>query len=171
MRTAFLSLAACCGPGSVRPAQRLEKTIAIPDSLSGAPSPCTPADDLTDELVSVVRGSTVIASDGTTSRRLVRMRTGEPVRDVCCNRRDNKVCSASHWSHSVIVIDAAGRKVMDLHPGANDVSRLAPGVCFVREEPSAASRPQGRPDKIGVRCEGYYRTLPTGHLDAGLVAA
>ena len=28
--------------------------------------------------------------------------------------------------------DAAGRKVMTLKPGANDVSRLAPGVYFVR---------------------------------------
>jgi hypothetical protein len=28
--------------------------------------------------------------------------------------------------------DAAGRKVMDLHPGRNDVSRVAPGVYFLR---------------------------------------
>ena len=32
-----------------------------------------------------------------------------------------------------------GRQVMALHPGANDVSALAPGVYFVREEPQAAS--------------------------------
>jgi hypothetical protein len=31
------------------------------------------------------------------------------------------------------LLDAAGRKVMGLHAGANDVSRLAPGVYFVRE--------------------------------------
>jgi hypothetical protein len=30
------------------------------------------------------------------------------------------------------LLDAAGRKVMDLAPGDNDVSRLAPGVYFVR---------------------------------------
>jgi YVTN family beta-propeller protein len=30
------------------------------------------------------------------------------------------------------LLNAAGRKVMDLKPGANDVSRLAPGVYFVR---------------------------------------
>jgi hypothetical protein len=29
------------------------------------------------------------------------------------------------------LVDAAGRKVLDLHPGPNDVSRLAPGVYFV----------------------------------------
>ena len=38
------------------------------------------------------------------------------------------------------LLDIAGREVLRLHPGANDVSRLAPGVYFVREEPSAASR-------------------------------
>ena len=32
----------------------------------------------------------------------------------------------------VMTVAATGRKVMDLHTGANDVSRLASGVCFVR---------------------------------------
>jgi len=31
-----------------------------------------------------------------------------------------------------VLFDATGRKVMDLAPGANDVSRLAPGIYFVR---------------------------------------
>jgi YVTN family beta-propeller protein len=31
------------------------------------------------------------------------------------------------------LLDAAGRKVMELHAGANDVSRLSPGVYFVRQ--------------------------------------
>jgi hypothetical protein len=34
-----------------------------------------------------------------------------------------------HW-----LLDAAGRRVMELRQGANDVSRLAAGVYFVREE-------------------------------------
>jgi hypothetical protein len=34
----------------------------------------------------------------------------------------------------------SGRKVLDLKPGPNDVSRLAPGVYFVRSERSAVSR-------------------------------
>jgi len=33
----------------------------------------------------------------------------------------------------VALLDAAGRKVLDLVPGPNDVSRLAPGVYFLRE--------------------------------------
>ena len=36
------------------------------------------------------------------------------------------------------LLDIAGRKVLDLHPGPNDVSRLAPGVYFVREEPETS---------------------------------
>jgi transglutaminase-like putative cysteine protease len=38
------------------------------------------------------------------------------------------------------LLDVAGRSVLDLHPGANDVSRLAPGVYFVGPEPSTMSR-------------------------------
>ena len=34
------------------------------------------------------------------------------------------------------LLDISGRKVQELHPGANDVSRLAPGVYFVRSEDS-----------------------------------
>jgi hypothetical protein len=39
----------------------------------------------------------------------------------------------------VTLLDISGRKLMDLHPGANDVRHLAPGVYFVRE-PSAATK-------------------------------
>jgi hypothetical protein len=38
------------------------------------------------------------------------------------------------------LLDISGRKVLELHPGPNDVSRLAPGVYFVRSGLSAASR-------------------------------
>ena len=31
------------------------------------------------------------------------------------------------------LLDIGGRKVLDLHPGANDVRALAPGVYFVRD--------------------------------------
>jgi YVTN family beta-propeller protein len=37
------------------------------------------------------------------------------------------------------LLDIQGRSVMKLKPGPNDVSRLAPGVYFVRAEPQAAS--------------------------------
>jgi len=38
------------------------------------------------------------------------------------------------------LLDINGRKVLDLHPGANDVSRLSPGVYFVRTEPLAITK-------------------------------
>jgi hypothetical protein len=50
-------------------------------------------------------------------------------------------------SQPACLLDISGRKVLDLRPGANDVSRLAPGVYFVREaraqaQAQAGSRPQ-----------------------------
>ena len=36
------------------------------------------------------------------------------------------------------LLDAAGRIVMNLHPGANDVRHLAPGVYFVRQTSDVA---------------------------------
>jgi photosystem II stability/assembly factor-like uncharacterized protein len=36
----------------------------------------------------------------------------------------------------IVLLDAAGRRVLNLRPGANDVQSLAPGVYFVRSEPS-----------------------------------
>jgi hypothetical protein len=45
---------------------------------------------------------------------------------------DNPVMSRA------VLLDAVGREVMELRPGANDVSRLAPGVYFVRAEGQGA---------------------------------
>jgi len=42
-------------------------------------------------------------------------------------------------SHAEL-LDAAGRKVMELHAGANDTRAPAPGVYFVREEPQAVRK-------------------------------
>jgi DNA-binding beta-propeller fold protein YncE len=51
-------------------------------------------------------------------------------------------------NRSASLHDITGRKVLDLHPGANDVRALAPGVYFVRSEPSAVS---GKPSAVAVR--------------------
>jgi hypothetical protein len=45
-----------------------------------------------------------------------------------------------HTAYGAELLDNAGRKVLDLKPGANDVHSLAPGVYFVRE---AQARAQG----------------------------
>jgi hypothetical protein len=52
--------------------------------------------------------------------------------------------SASH------LLDIGGRQVMALKPGANDVSRLSPGVYFFRSEPSAVSRQPSDVTKVVV---------------------
>ena len=46
--------------------------------------------------------------------------------------------SGVNRSASSVLLDVSGRKVLDLHPGANDVRALAPGVYFVREAQAQA---------------------------------
>jgi len=48
------------------------------------------------------------------------------------------------------LLDASGRKVLDLKPGANDMRHLAPGVYFVREGPQAASHKPQAVSKIVI---------------------
>jgi len=48
------------------------------------------------------------------------------------------------------LMDVSGRKVLDLHAGANDVRALAPGVYFVRSEPSAENRRPSAVTKVVV---------------------
>jgi YVTN family beta-propeller protein len=48
------------------------------------------------------------------------------------------------------LLDINGRKVLDLQPGANDVSRLAPGVYFVCSGLSAVSRQPSAVQKVVV---------------------
>jgi hypothetical protein len=48
--------------------------------------------------------------------------------------------ATSHKPQAASLLDASGRKVLDLRPGANDVAHLAPGVYFVLSEPSAVGR-------------------------------
>jgi DNA-binding beta-propeller fold protein YncE len=49
-----------------------------------------------------------------------------------------------------VLLNVAGRKVMDLRPGPNDVSRLSPGVYFVRSGPLAVSRQPSAVTKVVV---------------------
>jgi len=43
-----------------------------------------------------------------------------------------------------VLLDIAGRKVLDLKPGANDISGLAPGVYFIEEKSVFSSQHSGR---------------------------
>ena len=63
-------------------------------------------------MATIVRGVLVLNGLGTQSQ--------SPGRDWVMSR--------------AVLLDSGGRKVLDLMPGPNDVSRLAPGVYFVREQ-------------------------------------
>ena len=58
------------------------------------------------------------------------------------------VDNRQNTAYKAELLDIAGRKELDLHPGANDVRHLAPGVYFVRSEPSAVSRQPSAVTKI-----------------------
>jgi phosphoribosylformylglycinamidine (FGAM) synthase PurS component len=53
----------------------------------------------------------------------------------------------SHKPQAASLLDASGRKVLELHTGANDVSRLSPGVYFMRGEGRGAGD-EGRTRKV-----------------------
>jgi len=48
------------------------------------------------------------------------------------------VGSRQNTAYRAELLDATGRKVMELHPGENDVRALAPGVYFIREAQAQA---------------------------------
>jgi hypothetical protein len=54
-----------------------------------------------------------------------------------------------HTACSAGLLDISGRKVLDLQPGANDVSRLSPGVYFVAEPGTTGEEP--RASKIVIQ--------------------
>ena len=45
----------------------------------------------------------------------------------------NSDCPRTGTVHKTVLLNVSGRNVLDLSPGTNDVSRLAPGVYFVRQ--------------------------------------
>jgi hypothetical protein len=59
--------------------------------------------------------------------------------------------SRQNTGYGAELIDASGRKVMKLQPGANDVSRLSPGAYFVRFEPSAVIREPSAVTKVVIQ--------------------
>jgi len=79
--------------------------------------------------ISIVR-SGVAEQRRTTPARAVR--TPTVVGDVLWVGRigDSPFCGRT----VPVLLDISGRKVMDLSPGPNDISRLSPGVYFVKEE-------------------------------------
>jgi len=52
---------------------------------------------------------------------------------VVCGMLFLEAYGTRHTAYGAELLDISGRKALDLHTGANDVSRLSPGVYFVRE--------------------------------------
>ncbi len=62
----------------------------------------------------------------------------------------------------VFLIDVSGRKVMELHPGLNDVRHLAPGVYFVITSSPFSSLPEGERNKVrGRSASSVHKVIVT----------
>jgi len=59
------------------------------------------------------------------------------------------VDSRRQTAYRAQLLDVSGRKALELHTGANDVSKLSPGVYFVATSPPLSSPPEG--ERVGVR--------------------
>ncbi len=83
--------------------------------------------------ISVIRDSTPAGIEEGPMPRAARLRTAATiVRGELRMEAGSSASSSPSW-----LLDAAGRRVIELQAGANDVSNLAPGVYFVRSEPGA----------------------------------
>ena len=51
---------------------------------------------------------------------------------------------------SSVLLDVSGRKVLELHPGANDVRALMPGVYFIKEGQGTRSEWSGKTKKVVI---------------------
>ena len=58
--------------------------------------------------------------------------------------------ASSHKLQAASLLDISGRKVLDLHAGANDVRALAPGVYFFREGLGTRGEGSGKTQKVVV---------------------
>ena len=83
-----------------------------------------PGDKPTYVWVCKYTGSGVQEEEGVGVRRGTALRVWPSVVDRALNLADCR---------SAVLLDASGRRVLELKPGANDVSALAPGVYFIRE--------------------------------------
>ncbi len=67
---------------------------------------------------------------------------------VVCGALSLQPGSRQHTAYRAELLDISGRRVMELHAGANDVSHLAPGVYFVQEV--SRNRPAQSSQKVVI---------------------
>jgi photosystem II stability/assembly factor-like uncharacterized protein len=82
-------------------------------------------------ILATTPGSSGIAEQFEPERRPARL-AATIIRGVLWLNSSFGIHNRNCVGHSASLLDASGRRVLDLHPGPNDVSRLAPGVYFVR---------------------------------------
>jgi hypothetical protein len=81
------------------------------------------------------------AGAGVTEQRLPATHRLPPSASIVRGSLILPAVSGQRLAVGAALLDAAGRKVLDLHSGANDLSGLSPGVYFIRD-PGAGARDQ-----------------------------
>ncbi len=122
----------------------MESCIVALAALLFAPGLC-PANPVAEYFLSEIQ----VAPDSL-ERIEVHMYTRErpfPV-DLSGWRVTTRTCTA-YVDSGVMLLDASGRRVIDLHPGSNDVRHLTPGVYFIATPSPSSSPPQE--ERAGVR--------------------
>lgn len=92
----------------------------------------------------------------TTSQPVAASRPGFDPKDVVREVRSRHSATgvvdplATGFDDGEFLLDISGRKVLDLHPGANDVRALAPGVYFLRGPRTADGSPDAAVRRVVV---------------------
>jgi len=102
------------------------------------------------EVYAVYRVNPYPGIEENVARPVIRTRMQTIVRGVLLLPRDmTETSDVSDRVPRLSLLDITGRKVLDLHHGANDVRSLAPGVYFVRRPMTEDGRP-GAVQKVAV---------------------
>jgi YVTN family beta-propeller protein len=117
----LLAVSCCLSAAS---AQSLEKTVYLPDSLSGLTGPtCLSYNWFNQTLYVAGEGIYVIAIDCSTGEKVARINVGGSVKAVCSNSSANKTYAAL-WAGRVVVIDGTSNTVHATLTAGNEPSAI-----------------------------------------------
>jgi len=159
VRPLAVLLAICCCLSAVS-AQRLEKVIYLPDSLSGLAGPtCIALNRSNGTLYVAGEGTNVIAISESTGKKVARLDVGSRVNAICCDSTANKVYVAL-WADTVVVIDGADNTIRARLPAGDEPAALLYDS-LVNKVFCANSR-SGNVTVIDALLDSVVATIPAG---------
>ena len=156
----FVVLAAALA-ASTASAQWLEKTVYLPDSLSGVYQPRCLAYNSVNNTVYVggYSGYCLVAFDAASNEKVARIPVGFDVLDLCYNPQNNELYCVSFLTPAVTVVDGATNRVLrqiPVNPG--------PGALLLNTQMNklyCQAENSGMMDVIDCRTDTVIKTLRT----------